>query len=198
MKKLVIAATAVFTLVLGACSTSVERIDSDSTTDLSGAWNDTDSRQTAQAMIDDVLSRPWIDQHVAKEGSAPAVIVGQVKNLSHEHINTKTFIADMERELINSGRVQFVASANEREEIRGEREDQDLNSTEASRNAAGQELGADFMLKGQINTIIDAEGKKQVRYYQVDLTLISLADNRKVWVGQKKIKKYVKNSKMRY
>jgi hypothetical protein len=54
------------------------------------------------------------------------------------------------------------------------------------------------MLTGQINTIIDANDSKQVRYYQVDLTLISLADNRKVWVGQEKIKKLVENSKIRY
>ena len=62
----------------------------------------------------------------------------------------------------------------------------------------GQELGADYMLKGTINTIIDVAGKTQVRYYQVDLTLISLADNGKAWVGQKKIKKLVKRSNLRF
>jgi len=184
-------------LWLSACSTTVERVDSTEIIDLSGAWNDTDSQLTAKAMIDDVLSRPWIDQHVSKSGKAPAVIVGQVKNLSHEHINTQTFVNDIERELINSGRVFFVASSNERQEVRRERIDQDLNATDNSRNVAGQELGADYMLKGQINTIIDANGSDQVRYYQVDLTLISLANNRKVWVGQKKIKKMVSNAKVR-
>jgi hypothetical protein len=104
----------------------------------------------------------------------------------------------MERELINSGQVAFVASSNQRGEIRDERVDQDLNATEDSRNAAGQERGADFMLQGQINTIIDANSSDQVRFYQVDLTLISMADNRKVWIGQKKLKKYVSNSKLRY
>jgi len=103
----------------------------------------------------------------------------------------------MERDLINSGLVEFVASADERGDVRDEREDQDLNATEATRNEAGKEFGADYMLSGQINTIIDTEGNKQVRYYQVDLTLISMADNRKVWVGQKKIKKYVKNGSLR-
>ena len=67
-----------------------------------------------------------------------------------------------------------------------------------TRKAMGQELGADFMLKGSINTIIDMEGTTQLRYYQVDLNLISLRDNRITWVGQKKIKKLVKNSKLRY
>jgi hypothetical protein len=58
-------------------------------------------------------------------------------------------------------------------------------------------LGADFMLKGTINSIIDAEGKEAVKFYQVDLTLISLADNSKVWVGQKKIKKFVDKRSLR-
>ncbi|EDM66867.1 MAG: penicillin-binding protein activator LpoB [Moritella sp.] len=195
--KLVLGSILVSTLLAG-CSTSVERIDAGQTVDLSGAWNDTDSQMVAQEMISDVLARPWYNNFTAKTGKAPAVIIGTVRNLSHEHINTKTFVNEMERELINSGRVEFVASSDERNEIREERIDQDLNSTESTRNAAGQEQGADFILKGQINTIIDTADSDQVRYYQVDLSLISLADNRKVWVGQKKLKKLVSNGKLRY
>lgn len=184
--------------LLSACGTTVDRVAVDETIDLSGAWNDTDSRLVSEEMVNDALSRPWVSDFVRKTNHRPAVIVGTVRNLSHEHINVRTFIGDMERALINSGRVDFVASRDEREEVRDERVDQDLHASETTRNEAGQELGADFMLKGEINTIIDKEGKKQVRYYQVDLTMISLADNRKVWVGQKKIKKYVKNAKLRY
>lgn len=195
MKQFLILAALV---LVAACSTSVKRIDPQETTDLSGAWNDSDSRLVAEEMISDALSRPWIQNYRQQHNESPAVIVGTVRNLSHEHINTNTFVADMERALINSGSVDFVASKTEREEIRDERIDQDLNASEATRNAAGQELGADFMLQGQINTIVDVEGKKQVRYYQVDLTLISLADNRKVWLGQKKIKKFIKNASVRF
>jgi len=195
--KLVLGSVLVSTLLAG-CSTSVERIDAGQTVDLSGAWNDTDSQMVAQEMISDVLARPWYNNFTAKAGKSPAVIVGSVRNLSHEHINTKTFVNEMERELINSGRVEFVASSDERNEIREERIDQDLNASESTRNAAGQEQGADFILKGQINTIIDTADSDQVRYYQVDLSLISLADNRKVWVGQKKLKKLVSNGKLRY
>ncbi|WP_101758199.1 penicillin-binding protein activator LpoB [Oceanicoccus sp. KOV_DT_Chl] len=185
-------------LFISACGTTVKRIDANETVDLSGAWNDSDSRMVAEEMVRDALSRPWISQFSAKAGHSPAVIVGTVRNLSHEHINVNTFVADMSRELVNSGIVEFVASSSERGEIRDERKDQDLNATEDSRNAAGRERGADFMLKGEINTIIDTEGKEQVRYYQVDLTMVSMADNRKVWLGQKKIKKLIKNGKLRY
>ncbi len=188
----------IFGGVLQGCSTTVDRIETDEVVDLSGAWNDTDSRLVSEEMIADVLSRPWITDFVNKEGNPPAVIVGEIRNLSHEHINVNTFVGDMERELINSGKVEFVASSDERGEIREERKEQELHSTEATRNAMGQEIGADFMLKGSINSILDTEGKKQVRYYQIDLTLISMADNRKVWVGQKKIKKMVKQAGLRW
>jgi len=185
-------------LLVAGCSTQVTRIDVNETVDLSGEWNDSDSRLVADEMIRDALSHPWTSDFAGEKGRAPTVIVGTVRNLSHEHINVKTFVADMERALINSGRVEFVASSDERGEIRAERTDQDLNATEATRNEAGQELGADFMLIGQINTIVDAEDDEQVRYYQVDLTMISMANNKKVWLGQKKIKKLVKNAKVRY
>ena len=187
----------VMSMFLVACSTSVKRLDAQQQVDLSGAWNDTDSQLVAREMIEDALSRPWITKFVKKSGTEPTVIVGRVKNLSHEHINTNAFIANIERELINSGEVQFVASADSRQEIRDERADQDLNATEATRKEMGQEHGADYIMQGQLNTIIDVDGSTQVRYYQVNLELISIKDNRKVWVGEKKIKKLVKNSKLR-
>ncbi|VAW58554.1 putative lipoprotein [hydrothermal vent metagenome] len=183
--------------VTAGCGKTVTRIDSDEVTDLSGQWNDTDSRLVSREMIDDVLSRPWISNFSREKGKVPIIIVGTVRNLSHEHINTRTFIADLEKELINSGEVQFVASAAERNEIREERRDQDLNASESTRKAMGNETAADFMLKGTINTIVDAVGGDQARFYQVDLTLINLQNNRKVWIGQRKIKKRVEKNSWR-
>ncbi|HSH71259.1 MAG TPA: penicillin-binding protein activator LpoB, partial [Deferrisomatales bacterium] len=169
---------AVGVALAAGCATKVTRMDAAEVKDLSGAWNDTDSRLVSQEMIGDMLEQAWITNHRAATGGRPTVIVGEMKNLSHEHINLSTFIADIERSMINSGQVEFVASQGERVEIRGERKDQDLHAREDTRKAMGQEIGADYMLKGSINTIIDAADKDQVRYYQVDLSLISLTDNR--------------------
>lgn len=190
--------SAVLAFGLVACNPKVSRVDSAAVTDLSGNWNDTDSRLVAEEMIQDVLARPWLSRFNKDNGKVPTVIVGTVRNLSHEHINTRTFISDLEKSLINSGEVEFVASAGEREEIRSERKDQDLNAKEDTRKAMGQEAGADFMLQGSINTIIDAVKGEQARFYQVDLQLIDLESNRKVWVGQKKIKKTVEKSGLRF
>ncbi len=188
----------VLAAALSACGTSVTRMNVGETKDLSGAWNDTDSQLVSSEMIQDALNHQWLADFNAQNRRRPAVIVGEIRNLSHEHINVNTFVGDMERALINSNRVEFVASSTERQEVREERKDMDINAAEATRKAAGQEKGADFMLKGTINTIIDVSGSTQVRYDQVDLNLISLVDNRIVWVGQKKIKKLVERSNLTF
>jgi len=181
---------------LSACSTTVERLDLSEAKDLSGAWNDTDSRLVSEEMIRDSLSRAWLQEWSGK--SKPAVIIGEVRNLSHEHINVNTFTLDVERALVNSGKVDFVATKTERKGIREERKDQDIHAREDTRNPMGKELGADFILTGTINTIVDPSGSTQVRFYQVNMTLTSLADNRKVWIGQKEIRKLVTRSQLRY
>src|SRR3972149_2915814 len=95
--------------VMSACGgTSVQRIDAGEVKDVSGRWNDTDSRLVAEEMISDCLSRPWYGKAQSELGKNPTVIVGTVKNQSQEHIATDTFIEDLQRSLINSGKVEFV------------------------------------------------------------------------------------------
>ena len=192
-----VALSAILTFSITGCGQKITRTSADTVTDLSGNWNDTDSRLVSEEMIQDVLSRNWLTRFSRKHGKPPTVIIGTIRNLSHEHINTRTFINDLEKDLINSGEVEFVASADERGEIREERKEQDLHAREDTRKAMGQEIGADFMLKGSINTIVDAVKGEQARFYQVDLTLIDLESNRKVWVGQKKIKKTIEKGGFR-
>jgi uncharacterized protein (TIGR02722 family) len=180
----------------GCASTSVSRVDAASVTDLSGRWNDTDSRMVAEAMVKDALSQPWLSNYSNANRRAPVVVVGTIANRSHEHINVQTFISDLERELTNSGRVTFVAGRGEREEIREERRQQAANSLESTQKPPGKEIGADYLLRGDISTIEDeAEGTKAV-YYQVDLEMVDLANNVKSWFGQKKIKKVVERKRV--
>ncbi len=184
------------TLALSGCGTSqsVSRIEPDETVDLSGDWNDTDSRLVAEEMISDVLSRPWLGDFKGEKKRPPDVIVGTVKNRSTEHIQTITFIKNLERELVNSGRVNFVVGKEERTEVREERADQQENASAESMKKFQQEAGADFMLQGDIATIVDQDRGEQVKYYQVNLELVNLENNRKAWIGEKKIKKLVSQS----
>jgi penicillin-binding protein activator len=183
-------------LVLSGCgpSKTVTRIDPTTTVDLSGDWNDTDSRLVAEEMINDVLSRPWVGEFKGEKRRPPDVIVGTVRNRSSEHIATLAFIKNLERELTNSGRVNFVANKEERQEVREERADQQEYASEESVKRFQREAGADFMLRGDITTIIDQEGGEKVKYYQVNLELVNIESNRKAWVGEKKIKKFISQS----
>ena len=146
-------------------------------------------------MIADALGRPWLEQLTTSKGKGPTVIAGSIRNKSLEHIAVGTFLKDIERAMVNSGSVQVVASAEERGEVRDEREDQRVNASPETLKRMGREAGADFMLIGEINQINDEEDGKSVRYYQTDLSLVNIETNVKAWVGQKKIKKYVAQSK---
>lgn len=175
-------------LLLGGCAHRVTRLETTQVTDLSGRWNDTDSRLVAEAMVNDCLKSPW---WVNFPGKQPAVIVGTVRNKSYEHIDANTFIKDIEQSLINSGRVKMVASREEREEVRAERQDMQGNASEETIKKFGREHGADFMLSGTIDSILDEEGNRRVVYYQVSLQLINLESNEISWVGTHKIKKLI-------
>lgn len=196
-KKSVILISLVLSVIMFGCQTmSTQRVATDSVTDVGDKWNDTDSRLVADEMIQDVLDRPWLKQYRRKNSDKnPTVIIGSVKNRSHEHINVKTFTRNLERALLNSGEVDFVASKNEREEIRDERFDQASNSSEDTAKFDGEEIGADFMLKGELNSIVNKDGGKSVKFYQVTLTLIDVEKNKKVWIGEKQIKKLLKQKR---
>jgi len=184
-------------LLLGGCAPKVTRIEAGEVRDLSGRWNDSDSQMVAEAMIQDCLNRPWLSEFSAKSGKKPDIIVGQIRNRSSEHISAETFTKDLERALLNSGRASFVASAEERQGVREERLDMDVNAAPETRQTMGMEAGANFMLIGTLNSITDREGKDAVVFYQVNLELVDLSNNRKVWIGDKKIKKFVERARYR-
>ena len=197
--KLTIFAVLLGIIAFSGCSASkqVTRVDADTTIDLSGRWNDTDSRMVADEIIGDCLNHPWINDHGISAGGKPVVIVGGIRNKSMEHIPVATFITDIERAFINSGKVRTVSGASERGEIREERADQGEFAALETIKRMGRELGADYMMTGEINTIEDREGGDQVVFYQTDLTLTNIETNEKIWIGNKKIKKFIGRDKFK-
>ena len=175
-------------------SRKVQRVSTDQQIDLSGRWNDTDSKLCADELTVQFLGEKWLpsfeNQHSMQK---PSVVVGIIKNKSHEHIDAETFIKDIEKAIIKNGSVKLVQAAEKRDELRRERADQQDYSSKASMKKWGQELGADFILQGTINSIVDTYNDQQVTYYQIDLELTNLETNEIVWMGDKKIKKLVNN-----
>jgi penicillin-binding protein activator len=188
---------AIVPLIAVGCGTKVSRVQSDSTIDLSGRWNDVDSRLVAEQMVNDCLNQRWLFKWDS-QNKRPNVIIGKIENKSHEHINTETFSKDIERTLLNSGKVNFVASKTEREQIRDEKADMQSNASVQTAKSEGEETGADLMMIGSLNSIVDQEGGKAVVYYQINMELVDVESHSKVWIGEKKIKKFIDRATTTY
>ncbi|MEP0366205.1 MAG: penicillin-binding protein activator LpoB [Cyclobacteriaceae bacterium] len=178
---------------VSSCKRTVTRVSPDQQIDLSGRWNDSDSKMVAEEMTKDVLNRPWREDFAGAMGRKPVVIVGMVQNKSTEHIESETFIKDMEREFVNSGMVRVVQNSVFREKLREERAEQGEFASPETQAQWGKELGADFMMFGVITSITDSYKKEKVVNYKVNLELVNIETNEKVWIGDKEIKKYIKN-----
>lgn len=189
-----IAAIAVSGMIITSCSRQVTRVSTDQAIDVSGNWNNTDSRLVAEEMTQTILGGKWLSTHLEdKQGKRPVVVVGVVKNKSHEHIDAETFVKDVEQAFIKSERVRLVQGGKKREELRAEKADQQDNASVSTMKKFGLENGADYILQGSINSIVDSHKRKKVVYYQVNLELTDIQTNEVVWIGDKKIAKYVKN-----
>ena len=156
------------TIILFGCAPKrqVQRIETDQTIDLSGRWNDSDSRSVSEEIIKQLLHDRWINEFTSQNpNERPILIVGLVKNKSHEHIDANTFIKDIEKAIIQDGSARLVQAGENREALRTERvEQQDYASSETAKNW-GLELGADYMLQGTINSIVDTYKKEKIIYY---------------------------------
>lgn len=178
-------------LSFASCSRQITRVSPDQQIDLSGRWNDSDSKLAADALIDQVLNQGWIGNFKQEFNKKPVVTVGLITNKSSEHIDSDTYIKDIEKAILNDGRVRLVQAGAKREELRQERADQQDFASKETIKKWGRELGADFILQGDITSIIDSYKKEKVRYYQLNLELTNLESNELVWMGDKKIKKYI-------
>ena len=193
MRRILIGTLVVLAIALinGCANRKITRVDPNETIDLSGRWNDSDSRLVSEEMIGDLLTSAWIPRYLKANDKRPVVVVGLVENKSHEHINSETFIKDVEKAIIRDGNIRLVVAGEKRNELRKERaEQQDYASPETIKKW-GKELGADFILQGTINSIVDSYKKQKVVTYQIDLQLTNIETNEVVWMGDKKIKKQI-------
>ena len=179
--------------LLFACQTrTVTRISPDTPTDLSGRWNDSDSRAVADKMISELLTSPRFKEYTAEQGK-PAIVVGLIRNRTSEHIDAANYIKKLEVAIYNSSIAELVESEEFRDKLRVERAQQQDFADEATISKWGKEIGADLMLFGEMTSEVDTYNKKKVVNYITTLFLTDIETNKRIWYGQQEIKKYVKN-----
>jgi len=199
-------ATAMLVMLLfGACSSTpqVDRVNALTQTDLTGRWNDSDVRLVCESLINDCLSSPRVDQFIREfsarsGGRLPVAIVGAFTNDSSERINTSIISRNMESAIVNSGKLDFVAGGDTRQELRGERQDQQAFASEETAAALGYETGATLLLTGSVNSIVERSGDTTVRSYFVSAELTDIETNTRIWMGNNnEIKKITRQRRVR-
>jgi len=178
---------------LFSCARSVSRIDPNQQIDLSGRWNDSDSRQVADKMVAELLNNPRFEEYAKSLGRKPAIIVGQIRNKTSEHIDADNYVKKFEMAIFNSGIADLVESDVFRDKLRDERAQQQDFADPSTVAKWGKEVGANLMLFGEMTSETDVYNSKRVVNYITTLFLTEVETNKRIWYGQKEIKKYIKN-----
>lgn len=181
------------TILVSSCARSVSRIDPSQQIDLSGRWNDSDSRQTADKIINELLSSEKFKDYAKGLGKKPTIIVGVIKNKTSEHIDASNYVKKIELAIYNSGVADLVESDSFREKIREERAQQQDFASPETISKWGEEAGANLMLFGEMTSETDIYNKRRVVNYITTLFLTDLETNKRVWYGQQEIKKDIRN-----
>jgi len=180
-------------LTLFSCARSVSRISPDQQIDLSGRWNDSDSRMVAQKMISDFLSSDKFKDYSKSLNKKPSIIVGLIRNKTSEHIDADNYIKKFELAIYNSNVADLVESDSFRDKLRQERAEQQDFASNNTASKWGKEQGANLMLFGEMTSETDVYNNRKVVNYVTTLFLTDIETNKRVWYGQEEIKKYIKN-----
>ncbi|MBL0744908.1 penicillin-binding protein activator LpoB [Chryseolinea lacunae] len=176
-----------------SCQRSVTRVTPDTAIDLSGRWNDSDSRIVADKMISELMTSEKFKEYAKEKGRKPAIVVGLIRNKTSEHIDADNYIKKLEVAIYNSNFAEVVESETFRDKLRQERAQQQDFADPATVSQWGKEIGASLMLFGDMTSETDTSNKKRVVNYITTLYLTDIETGKRVWYGQQEIKKFVKN-----
>jgi len=194
MLRAMLSALVLFSAVT-ACGANrrVQRVSAGTTGDISGNWNDTDARLTSEALAGSCLKAGWLSSFVEEEGRKPAVRIRGVVNKTDEHIDAQVFIKNIEKALVNSGRVKVLAQAGQ--EMSAVASEQDLGASgvlsDDSSPSIGNETGADFVIAVRLASILDQADGDKVKLYKINFELLHSSSGEKVWIGDHEIKKII-------
>ncbi|OFZ16483.1 MAG: penicillin-binding protein activator LpoB [Bdellovibrionales bacterium RBG_16_40_8] len=151
-------------------------------------WSETDMQGAVKTLVSSALR----NDAVANAKRTPIVMVTKLQNKTSEHIDTQSITDMITVELTNSGRVQFVDKS-AREDIAEEYEYQDSGTvSRETKKGKGKQVGADLILNGRIDSIVQEVGKNKSVYYKITLNMTNLSTGLIVWTDQKQIRKLYK------
>ncbi|PIS10706.1 MAG: penicillin-binding protein activator LpoB [Bdellovibrio sp. CG10_big_fil_rev_8_21_14_0_10_47_8] len=155
---------------------------------LNDQWSETDMQKTAEALVSSMVVHPVIKD--AKK--PPIVIVTQLQNKTSEHIDTQSIMDMVRVDLMKTGKVSFI-DKEARQDIADEYNYQNSGMVEReTQKGPGGQVGADFVVNGRLDSIVQEVGKEKTVYYKITLNLTNLKTGVISWTDQKQIRKAYK------
>lgn len=165
--------------------------DVESTNLLNDQWSETDMQVAVKDLVNSAIAHPAI----AAAKRPPVVMVTKLQNKTSEHIDTQSITDMVTAELMRGGKVSFVDKA-AREDISDEYQYQDENASRETKKAKGGQTGADFILNGRLDSIVQEAGKDKTVYYKITLNMTNLKTGLIVWSDYKQIRKVFKKKRV--
>ncbi len=152
---------------------------------LNDSWSETDMQNAVKSMVDSMMTHPVI----TKSNTPPLVMVTNLQNKTSEHIDTQSVMDMVRVELMRSGRVEFI-DKEARQDVADEYNYQNSGMvSEETKKGPGGQAGADFIINGRLDSIVQEVGKDKTVYYKLTLNLTNLKTTRIAWTDHKQIRK---------
>jgi uncharacterized protein (TIGR02722 family) len=148
-------------------------------------WSETDMQETVRALVASMMAHPSL----AHAKVPPTVLITNLQNKTSEHIDTQSVMDMVRVELMKSGKLRFI-DKEAREDIDQEYSYQNSGrvSNESKKGPGGQ-VGADFIVNGRLDSIVQEVGKDKTVYYKITLNLTNLKSSVIEWSDNKQIRK---------
>ena len=155
---------------------------------LNDNWSETDMQKATQELVASMLAHPAIS--AAK--TVPTLMVTKLQNKTSEHIDTQNIMDMIRVELMQSGKVSFI-DKEAREDISDEYNYQNSGMVnDATKKGPGGQIGADLIVNGRLDSIVQEVGKEKTTYYKLTLNLTNLKTSVIVWSNHKQLRKTYK------
>lgn len=152
---------------------------------LNDSWSETDMQKAVADLVASAVQHPTLKS--AK--GLPIVMVTNLQNKTSEHIDTQNIMDMVRVELMNTGKVGFI-DKEARQDIADEYNYQNSGMVaDESKKGPGGQTGADFIMNGRLDSIVQEVGKDKTVYYKLTLNMTNLKTGVISWSNYKQIRK---------
>ncbi|WP_243032506.1 penicillin-binding protein activator LpoB [Vibrio cincinnatiensis] len=175
-------------VVLGGCSNRVSYSDAQSVETVTVDFGSTDLQKIAADMVDSMMMSGSVA--VITRDTRPVVFVERIKNKTSEHIDTESITDTISTKMLNSGKFRFV-DMDRVEAVRAQLNFQNNDELVDQRAAIqfGQMVGAQYMLYGNLSSIVKNAGRDKDVYYKMTMRLMDLKTGLIEWADETEIRK---------